>query len=66
MEKCIYAIFFKNIQTFELLGAISQENRLIQIDGDTVQVQRMEYRRCQTDVDVHVVRIGIASVDKAG
>ena len=42
------------------------KNRLIRIDGDTVQVQRTEYGRCQTDVDVHIVHIGTASADKAG
>ena len=32
---------------------------LIRIDGGTVQVQRTEYGRCQTDVDVHAVRLTV-------
>ena len=32
---------------------------LIRIDGDTVQVQRTEYGQCQTDVDVHGVRLAV-------
>ena len=32
---------------------------LIRIDGDAVQLQRTEYGRCQTDVELHGVRLAV-------
>ena len=32
---------------------------LIRIDGDAVQLQRTEYGRCQTDVELHGVRLTV-------
>ena len=33
---------------------------LIWIDGDAVQLQRMEYGRCQTDVELQGVRLAVS------
>ena len=41
------------------VGGHRKNSPLVRIDGDTVQVQRTEYGRCQTAEGVHGVRLAV-------